>query len=147
MYASRMQSMDEGEGSRSGLVLEMLLAYWSSWLSCWSGLNDGLKAYVFTLSILLMKGAKLVLASLYPGSWLLCIWGAYAHRWVCIGQGALGGAIRCGDPYGLELLTNVYLGVLRGCHTQIGGVPTIEVGEMTKFHQSIHTTGMTMLKC
>lgn len=46
------------------------------------------------------------------------------RTWTSCGeQGALNGAIRCGEPRGLELLTNVYLGVLSGWGTQIREVP------------------------
>lgn len=42
LYSSWILYFDEGEGSRSGFILEALLAYWLSWFRS----EDGLKYYV-----------------------------------------------------------------------------------------------------
>lgn len=67
-YALLICCFGEGGGTRSGLVLEVLLAYWQSWFVFPNGPEDGLNSYGFPLAFFLAKARKVALASIYPGT-------------------------------------------------------------------------------
>lgn len=66
-YATLLRHFRNGDDSRSGFGVKAFPAYRLSWYLMLSGLEDGLKPYLFPLDNLIAKGVQFVLALLYLG--------------------------------------------------------------------------------
>lgn len=67
-YSTWLRFFNEGKASQPDFVVDAFLAYLLSWDLLSSDPEDGLKLYIFPLSILITKGAQFALAPLYLGS-------------------------------------------------------------------------------
>lgn len=63
-----MRYFTYGEGAKSTIEFEAILAYWPSWYALSRGPKDGISPYVFPRAIRLAKGERLALAPIYLGS-------------------------------------------------------------------------------